>query len=329
VIVVHGWDDAVQRSVVVRPADDPLPPSAELLADGVAADAATDGAPAGPDLLVPPPGSGLPGWYAHTLAAVRAGWWPMLVLTCFCAALPMLISVRLADTVVVAPLLQELAGGVGLLLLPAIWLIVVGVRSLLTALCLTGIAGVAVGWGASGRVPALRAVLPLAGHRVHPVWGWSAVVYAGEQALHYAVPSMLMGGPATTTDRLTVLVTVSSAVLAWVVAVFVGVLGPVVLFERGRGPRRAVHLLVHGARGPVLGLVLTSAAMIAVPLLVRTASPEPFGVVPAALLTVVLTLAWAVSTMVTYAASAAEQDGAPRVGPLVTSASMRDALVAE
>jgi hypothetical protein len=213
-------------------------------------------------------------------------------------------------------------------------LIAVAVRSLLTAVCLTGIAGLAVAWGASGRVPPVRAVLHLAGHRVHPLWGWSAVVYAGEQALQVTVPSVLMGGPAIVSSRYAMVAGASLALLAWAVAVFMGVLGPVVLFERGRGPRRALHLLLSGPRGPVLGLILTSAALIALPFLVRTASPDAVGgAVLAAVLTVIGTLGWAVSAVVTYAASGAAsvagQGGVPGAGGPVTSASLHAALAAE
>ena len=83
-------------------------------------------------------------------------------------------------------------------------------------------------------------------------------------------------------------------------ALFVGVLGPVLLFERGRGPRRALHLLLHGhragrarARGHVAAVVLLPLAARAVAALVADDRPGG-GLSRPCVATVVCTLVWAV-----------------------------------
>jgi hypothetical protein len=324
-------DDVVERRIVVLPADGPLPSSAELLAAGVADEAAVpDAPPAGPDRLIPPPGSGLPGWAARVGAVIRAGWAPMLLVTAICGALPLLVSVRLGDTVVLAPLLQELGGGAGLLLLPALWLLVVAVQSLLSAVCLAAVSAVAVGWAADGRVPTARSVVRLAGHRVHRLWGWLAVVHAVDQAARLVAPAVLLGGHlGTDTGRSSAVTAWSLAVLSWAAVGFAGVLGPVVLFEWRTGPRRAVHLLRHGPRGPVSGLVAVSAALVLLPWAARSWSADGVGWSLTIGLTVAGTLVWAVAAVVTYAASVAATAAHRGAVPPLTSARMRDALAAE
>ncbi len=325
-------DDVVERQIVVLPADGPLPSAAELLAGG-AVDEPTvpDMPPPAPDRLVPPPGSSLPGWAGRVGAVIRAGWVPMLLVTATCGALPLLISVRLRDTVVLAPLLQELGGGAGLLLLPVLWLIVVAVQSLLNALSLAAVSAVAVGWAADGRVPTARTVLRLAGHRVHRLWGWLAVVHAVDQAARFVVPAVLPGAhPGTSTGSSALVTEGSLTVVSWAVVWFVGVLGPVVLFEWRRGPRRAVHLLLHGPRGPVLGLAAVSAALVLLPWAARSESTGGVGGWWLTVgLTVVGTLVWAVAAVVTYAASVSATAAQPGAVPPPTSARLRDALAAE
>ena len=332
VIVPQDSDDAVERQIEVLPADGPLPSSADLLAAGVADEPAVPHVPPpGPDRLVPPPGSGLAGWAVRVGAVLRAGWVPMLLATATCGALPLLISLRLRDTVVLAPLLQELGRGTGLLLLPALWLIVVAIQSLLNALCLAVVSTVAVGWAADGRVPTARTVMRLAGHRVHRLWGWLAIVHAVDQAARFVVPAVLFGGqPGIPTGSSALLVEASLTVVSWAVVGFIGVLGPVVLFEWGRGPRRAVHLLLRGPRGPVLGLATVSAALVLLRWAARSWSIGGIG--PGWLtvgVTVAGTLVWAVAAVVTYAASASATASQRGTAPPLTSARMRDALAAE
>jgi hypothetical protein len=315
---------------VVLPADGPPPLSAELL--GAEHTPEVEEQPSSePDRLVPPPGSGLPGWSARTLAALRACRRPVLAVTVVCAGVPHLFTGRISDTVVVAPLLPDLAGGAGLLLLPFIWLVVLAVRSLMMTLCLAAVIALVAGWGADGRPPGVRALVRLAAHRVRPLWGWLAAVYAVEQTATFAVPSLGMSGfvdgPVTAVSRYGGLIAVVVAVVSIATALFVGVLGPVVLFERARGPRRALHLLLHGHRPAVLALAGTSAAVVVLPSAARAlaalvAGDRPAGSVAALVTTVICTLVWAVAATVAYAQlRAAERP--------VTSVGMRDALAAE
>jgi hypothetical protein len=319
-----------QVEVVVLPADGPPPLTAELLGTEHTPEADTQQS-SEPDRLVPPSGSGLPGWSARTLAALRACWRPALAVTAVCAGMPHLFTGRISDTVVVAPLLQDLAGGAGLLLLPFIWLVVLAVRSLMMTLCLAAVIALVVGWGADGRPPGGRALVRLAAHRVRPLWGWLAAVYAVEQMVTFAVSSLGMSGfvdgPVAATARYGTLIAVVGAALSIAAALFVGVLGPVLLFERGRGPRRALHLLLHGHRPAVFALAGTSAAVVLLPFAARAvaalvADDRPAGGVAALVTTVVCTLVWVVAAAVAYAQLRDAERPATSVG-------MREALAVE
>jgi hypothetical protein len=289
---------------VVASADpfDPESRTAELPRPG----GPTISVPEPADPLVPASGSGLRGWAARAGAVVlRHG--RFLVLVAAAAALPMHFFVgRVDDTVVAAPALSDLLGGVGLLLLPLMWLAYFAVSALPLVLSIAGTVGVVLPAAADGRSPGLGAVWRLVAYRLRPLWLWFAAFGVVSQAL----PLVL------TTDRLgaggSVPLVISLGLVSTTVLTVTGMLGCVVLIERGHGPRRALHLL---SLTPSAGLIGAALALTALPRLAGAV----WGSVAGSAVGVVLAVLWSVAALVTYAQARRAE------GP-VTSVSLRGEL---
>jgi len=258
------------------------------------------------DPLVPPLRSGPRGWLSRVGRVLRrctVALLPVVVL----AALPMHFFVgRVDDTVVAAPALSDLAGGIGLLLLPAMWLAYFAVCALPLVLCLAGAVAVAVSEAADGALPGPGLVWRLTAPRLRPLWSWFAVFGVVTQA----PPVLLTGdrlGPAAAVPLTLVLGLVSTAVLT-----VAGMLGCVVLIERRQGVRRALHLC---SLAPPSGLV---AAALAVTVLPRLADAA-LGAFASTMVAVGTALVWAVAALVAYAQARRAE------GP-VTSVSLRAEL---
>jgi hypothetical protein len=327
-VAQHG-----DRVIVVRSADGPVPATADLLGAAGPVPLPAD-PPSGPDRLVLPPGSPAARWWSLVRAALRACGPPLVVLTVAGAALPGLLTLRINDAVVFAALLPDLATGGGLLLLPLVALIVIGLDSLLSALCLAGTVALVTGWAATGRPPGIRGMLTLVGHRIWVVWISLAVVHGLQTTTAYGIPWLAAAGLLDPWAALRTATFVGWVTTAGFTAatVLVGVLGPVLLFERGRGLRRALHLLWHGSRVPATGLVLASAASSLLPSwagdLVEYAAGEVPAVITGLVLAAVGSAVWAVCATVTYAALVAtESADRGDLGP-VTAGFLRDSLAA-
>jgi len=256
------------------------------------------------DPLVAAPGQA--DWTRKFLAVLGRGWaslLPVMALT----ALPMHFFVgRLDDTVIAAPTLVELAGGFGLLLLPAMWLAYLTVSALPLVISLAGAVGVAVPLSADGVAPGPRRLWSLVALRLRALWLW----FAGFALLTGGLPLLLTAerlGPAAAGPLTVVHALVSTGLLT-----FGGVLGCVGLIERGHRPHRAAHLL---ARVRPVGLVATAAAVTVAP---RVADAL-LGGFASTLVAVVLVQVWAVAALVTYAQ-------ARRIAEPVTSGTLRAAL---
>jgi hypothetical protein len=324
-----------ERVIVVRPADGPAPTTADLLGAHGAVPPREGLPPSGPDRLVPPPGSGAARWWAHVRVAAIAVRHPLLVLWVAGDALPGFFLLRIADAVVLAPLLSQLADSDGVLLVPLVVLIGVGLSSLLAAVCLAGTIGLVTGWAADGRPPRAPALLTLVGHRIWVVWISLAVVHGLDFAMSYALPALTdaglldpRGAPVAASFVGWVL-----AAVGWVCTVLVGVLGPVLLFERRRGVRRAIGLLRYGPPVPVIGLAVTSAVLTLLPPwagdLAEQVSGAPVAVLVGLVVTMACTAAWAVSATVTYAALVASESADRGDHGPVTAVFLRDSLAAE
>lgn len=270
---------------VVERADpfDPESRTAELTRPGAPAPFLPDP----DDPLVPPRGSGLAGWAGRSGGVLRrcaAGLLPLGLL----AALPMHFFVgRVDDTVVAAPALSDLAGGFGLLLLPIMWVAYFAVSALPTVICLAGAVAVAVAQAARGALPRPRQVWRLVAYRLRPLWAW----FAAFGLLTQSLPLLLTAdrlGPAVAAPLAVALGLLSTGVLT-----FIGMLGCVVLIERGHGPRRAMHL---SSLAPLAGPVLASLAVTVLP---RVADLLVGGLV-STLVAVVAVLLWAVAALVAY-----------------------------
>jgi hypothetical protein len=236
---------------------------------------------------------------------------PLLLVAALCAGPMHLFTGRVADTIsMAAPLLSDLAGGVGLLLLPLMWLSYLALAALPVVLCLAGVVGVVVAWATDGSLPGLRTVLSAAAHRLGPLWAWLATLGAVAQA-RSLIPVDAAG------PRAGLLLTVGAAVLSAVLAALIGVLGCVVLFERRRGPRRALRLLAVSPAGALAGLGATGVALAALP----SVTDAVWGSLAASVVAVGCALLWAVATLVTYAQARRAE------GPL-TSAQLRRELSA-
>jgi hypothetical protein len=262
---------------------DPESPTSDL--SDVAGPALTPARPADP--LVPPPHSGLRGWFAGVRFAFRRCGVLFFLVAVF-AGMPMhFFTGRVGDTVIAAPALSDLAGVFGLLLLPLMWLAFFAASALPLVISLAGVVGVVLPTAATGGLPGARQVWGLVAYRLRPLWLWFAAFGVITQAL----PALL------TTDRLgagvAVPLAVGLSVLSAVVLTFTGMLGCVVLIERGRGPRRAMYLCGRAFLGPlvVAALLLTVLPQIA---------DEVVGGFGATLTAVAAALIWAVTALVTY-----------------------------
>ena len=260
------------------------------------------------DALVAAPGSGVRGW-AGRIRAVLGGCGRLLIVVAVLCAGPMhLFADRVADTLVAAPALSDLARGVGLLLLPLMWLSYLALTALPLVLCLAGVAAVVVAWASGGALADFRTVLSATLHRIGPLWAWLAGLDA-VVGVRWLIPDESAG------PRHGLILAICAAVLAAMLAVPMGVLGCVVLFERGRGLRRAVWLLAESPPGAVAGLGVAGVAVTALPMLADAVA----GLLAAALAAVFGALFWAVAALVTYAQARRSE------GPL-TSAQLRHEL---
>ncbi|MGX6603699.1 hypothetical protein ACWKSP_16370 [Micromonosporaceae bacterium Da 78-11] len=298
--VLHVIEGPVVDSA--EPIDEAGSRTAELPTPGVVAVLS-----AGPvDPLVPLPGSGLRGWVGRVRWAVVRNGVPLLVVAVL-TALPMHFFVgRVDDTVVAAPALSDMLGGVGLLLLPLMWVAYFVVSALPLVLCLAGTVGTVLPMAADGERPGGRAVWRLVAYRLRPLWLW----LAGFSVVAQVLPQLL------TADRvgagLAVPLALVFTLLSAGVFAFLGILGCVVLVERGHGPARALHLL---SITPAAGLAVASLAFAALPRLAEAA----WGSVAATAVAVVGAVFWAVAALVTYGQARRQE------GP-VTSGSLRREL---
>ena len=280
--------------------------------EGRTAEIARDGAPESVipvvDPLVAQPGTGLAGWTERFGAVLRHGR-RSLLLPAALAAVPMHFFVgRVDDTVIVAPALSDLAGGFGLLLLPAMWVAFFSVSALPLVLCLAGAAGVLLPSAADGVPPRPRTVWALVAYRLRPLW----LCFAAFSLVTGGLPLLLSEeriGPAAARPWAVLFGLLSMAMLA-----FVGMFGCVLLIERGHDPRRAWHLF---RLAPTFGLI---AGAVAVTVLPRMVDAWLGGLASTAVAVVAVQL-WAVAALVTYAQ-------ARRAERPVTSASLRAELAA-
>jgi hypothetical protein len=292
---------------VVKPADplDPESRTAELPRPGLVPTAVEADAF---DRLVPPAGSGLPGW-ADRVGRVLLRNVPFLVLIALLAALPSHFFVgRVDDTLIAAPALSDLAGGFGLLLLPLMWMAYFAVSALPLLIVLAGVVGVAVPRAADGIRPRVGTVWSLVAYRLRPLWLWLALLGLVVQALP-VVDSQQNLAPSIAGPLRILLLIGATGVLT-----VAGMLGCVVLIEHGRGPSRALHLLTLS---PPVGLVVAALAFTGLPRLADSLS----GSIAQTVTAVVFGVVWAVAALVTYAQARRAE------GP-VTSVSLRAELAA-
>jgi hypothetical protein len=239
------------------------------------------------DPLVPPPGSGLRGWFERFGGLLLRCGLPLLPVGLL-AALPMHFFVgRVDDTVVAAPALLDLLGGFGLLLLPLMWLAYFAVSALPLVICLAGTVAVGLYRATLGVPPRPAALWQLVAYRLRALWLW----FAAFGVLTQALPLLL------TADRLGAAVAVplgvALGVLSTGVLTFTGVLGCVVLIERGNGRRRAFHLI---SMMPPGGLLVASAAVTVLPRLADAA----WGGVASTVVSVPTVLLWAMAALLAY-----------------------------
>ena len=314
-------------TVTVRPAE-PLAAPAELLGVRPVHDLTDEVPPPAKDRLVPEPDADLRAWYAHVRDAVVGCWAPLVAVTTFCAGLPQLLTDSLSNAVVVIPVLTELAGVAGLLLLPLLWITVAAVKALLLALCVAGVVGWVTAWAADGHGSGLRVVAGLVGHRIGRLWAWFLLLEMIEHVVVGLPLSALTGvgyWPSAGVPGMAGWVLV---MVAWALAAAAGLLGPVVLFERARGPRRAVRLLARGPRSAMVAVALAAGVPVVVPALGRELSLIPDGppvTVAAIVVTAVGTMLWLVAATITYAAAASVTSGRT----VLTARFLRGALAAD
>jgi hypothetical protein len=268
-----------------------------------------EAAAAGSEPLVAPPGTGLRGWTDRFRDVLRGCGAPLLLVAALTAGPTHLYVGRVSDTIIAVPLLSDVLGGAGLLLLPLMWVAYLAMAALPIVLCLAAAVGVIVGWATDGGLPSFRTVLRLVGHRIGVLWAWLAVLGAISQALPVLIASDAAG------RRLELALSAALAVASSALAVLMGVLGCVVLFERGHGLRRTLRLLAGTQGGALVGLVGTSVALTIVPS-TAGAALGPLAASPAAVACVLL---WAVASLVTYAQ-------ARRAEGVVTSGMLRAEL---
>ncbi|GIM93544.1 hypothetical protein [Paractinoplanes toevensis] len=260
------------------------------------------------DPLVPPLGSGLRGW-AERFGGVALRCGVPLSPVGLLAAVPTHFFVgRVDDTVVAAPALSDLLGGFALLLLPLMWLAFFTVSALPLVIGLAGTVGVAVYRATLGVPPRPAAVWRLVAYRLRALWLWFAAFGVITQALPLVLTTDRLG-PAVAGPLAVGLTLVSTAVLT-----FTGVLGCVVLIERGNGRRRAAHLT---SMMPLGGLIVASLAVTVLPRLAEAA----WGGIASTVVSVPTVLLWAMAALVAYC------QGRRAEGP-VTSKSLYAALSA-
>lgn len=253
-------------------------------------------------------GPGQPNW-ARRFGGVLAHDWLRLLPVAALGAIPMHFFVgRLDDTVVAAPALVELAGGVGLLLLPAMWLAYLAVSALPFVLGLAGAVGVTVPRAADGHPPRPGRVWSLVAMRLRVLWLWLAAIAVVTGSLPLLLAEETLG-PTASIPLLLVHALIATGLLT-----VGGVLGCVVLIERGHRPRRALQLL---SRIRPLGLIAAAAAVTVLPRVVDWL----LGGIVATVAGVLLVQVWAVAALVTYAQ-------ARRLEEPVTSESLRHELSA-
>jgi hypothetical protein len=285
-----------------------------------------------PDPLVP--GPGLRGQLAG-LGFVFRRCGLQLLPAAVLAALPAHFFVgRVDDTVVAAPALSDLAGVFGLLLLPLMGLAFFAVSALPQVILLAATVGLAVPTAAgsrpslqtvagsrpslqtvagsrpglltavgtrpglptaTGKRPSLRTASRLVADRLWVLWLWLAAFGVVVQAL-----PLLLGA-----DRLGAAVAVPLTVglgLASVAALTVtGLLGCVVLVERGGGLRRAIHLMTRASTGL---LAVGSLGVVLLPRLGEALARQTGSTVAL----VVAVLGWSGAAIVTYAATRFAED---------------------
>jgi hypothetical protein len=245
----------------------------------------------GPERLVPEPGSGMRGWAERFADVLRHCGGPLLLVAAVTAGPMQLFAVRVSELMFAAPVLSGVVGGAGPLLLPLIWLAYLALAALPVVLCLTVAVGVVVGWSARGTLPGLRAVGRLVGHRIGLLWAWLALLGAVSQALP------LVSADPVAVPRLALAVSAALTVVSTGLVVLMGMLGCVVLFERGRGLRRAQRLLIGTPRGSLAVLVGVSAAVTVLPSVADTALGS-YGSAGTAILCALL---WSIASLLTYA----------------------------
>ncbi|WP_127498546.1 hypothetical protein [Actinoplanes solisilvae] len=299
----HGEARIFMVEAPVVAAADPFDP------EGSTADLASHRAPAPmpplSDPLVAGPGSAH--WWRRSGAVLVRNRVRLLPVTAL-AALPMHFFVgRVDDTVVAAPALVEMAGGFGLLLLPIMWLAFFTVSALPLVIGLAGTVGVAVPTAADGVAPRLGRVWSLVAERLRALWLWFAAIALLIAGLPLLITEERLGPGAAA--PLWVVHAIGSTVLL----TFGGVLGCVVLVERGH-PRRAARLL---SRVQPAGLIAASAAVTVVPEVVDRLA----GAIASTAVAVVLVQLWAIAALVSYAQ-------ARRLAEPVTSGSLRAELSA-
>ncbi|GIF24152.1 hypothetical protein BJ973_007635 [Actinoplanes tereljensis] len=291
--------------VVVERADpfDPESRTVELPRPGLPAEAVE-----AEDPLVPSSGSGLRGWVERFSGVLLRCGVPLLPVGLL-AAIPTHFFVgRVDDTVVAAPALSDLLGGFALLLLPLMWLAYFTVSALPLVIGLAGTVAVTVYRATLGAPPRPAAVWRLVAYRLRALWLWFAAFGVITQALPLVLTTDRLG-PAVAAPLAVGLTVLSTAVLT-----FTGLLGCVVLLERGNGRRRAAHL---ASMMPLSGLVAASLALTVLPRLAEAA----WGGLASTAVSVPTVLLWAMAALVTYC------QGRRAEGP-VTSKSLYAALSA-
>lgn len=246
---------------------------------------------AGPERLVPEPGSGMRGWAGRFADVLRHCGGPLLGVAVLTAGPMQLFAVRVSEMMFAAPALSGMAGGAGLLLLPMMWLAYLALAALPVVLCLTAAVGVVVGWAAGRRLPSPRVVARLVGHRVGPLWAWLALLGAVSQALP------LLAADPIAEPRLAPALSAGLTVVSTALVVLMGMLGCVVLFERRQGARRAQRLLIATPPGGLAALVAASAALTVLPSVADTV----LGAFGAAATAIGCALLWSVASLLTYA----------------------------
>lgn len=241
-----------------------------------------------PDPLIPAAGSGARGWLAAFGFGLRRCGAGLLLIAALAAVPAHFFNGRVNDTIVAAPALSDLAGVFGLLLLPLMWLAYFAVTALPLVISLAAVVGTALPAAAAGRLPRAGAVWGLVAYRLRPLWLWFAVIGVVAQALPLVLNAGRLGAAVATP------LAVALGLLSTGVYTFAGMLGCVVLIERGQGRRRAAHLAGRASLG---GLLVASASLAVLPGLVAHFAGS-FG---STLTAVAAALLWCVASLITYA----------------------------